>query len=354
VEIVNVDHVEFYVGDAQQAAFYWCTAFGFRVCGQAGPETGLAGQRSLLLRQGDIQIVLTSGLNAEHPAARYVGRHGDGVANIAFGTPDARAAFDQAIARGATAVAPPMVHERGDRRVVTAVVTGFGDVNHRFVERHAPGDEFLPGLMDIFVPDPEEREQSLSVVDHVAICLPAGELARTAQYYRDVFDFDQIFAEFIEVGEQAMDSRVVQSRSGQVTFTLIEPVARRVPGQIDGFLTRHDGAGVQHLAMLTDDIVGTVRTLEGRGVTFLNTPDSYYETLQQRIGKVSHKLDELRETNVLVDRDHWGELFQIFTASMHVRSTYFTEIIDRRGARTFGSGNIKALYEAVAREKASV
>ncbi|MEU3920786.1 4-hydroxyphenylpyruvate dioxygenase [Streptomyces sp. NPDC029004] len=353
MNIGAVDHIEFYVGDAQHSAFYLCTAFGFRVCGQAGPETGLPGRRSLLLRQGGIDIVLTSALTFDHPVAEYVARHGDGVANIAFEVTDAAKAFAEAVERGATAVEEPAVHSQCGTEVVTASVLGFGDVAHRFVQRTGDRAAFLPGVMDIFAEDPDEGEQLLRTVDHAAICLPAGQLRPTVAFYEKVFGFSQIFEEFIEVGEQAMDSKVVQSPSGKVTFTLIEPVTDRKPGQIDDFLARHGGAGVQHLALLADDIVGAVPALEDRGVKFLETPDAYYDELEERLGSPDLKIEDLRRTNVLVDQDHWGQVFQIFTQSLHIRKTFFWEVIDRHGARTFGSGNIKALYEAVAREKAT-
>jgi 4-hydroxymandelate synthase len=351
MDIGAVDHVEFYVGDARQSAFYLCTAFGFRVCGQSGPETGQENSRSLLLRQGGVEIVLTSALNSAHPAAAYVAQHGDGVANIAMEVTDAAKAFATAVERGATPVEQPAVYSKDGTEVVTASVLGFGDVAHRFVQRSGDREQFLPGAMDIFATDPDEGERLLSTVDHAAICLPAGQLRPTVAFYERVFGFAQIFEEFIEVGSQAMDSKVVQSPSGQVTFTLIEPVTSRKPGQIDTFLANHGGAGVQHLALLCDDIVGTVGTLERRGVKFLQTPSSYYDQLQERHVHPDLRIEDLRRTNVLVDEDHWGQVFQIFTQSEHVRRTYFWEVIDRHGARTFGSGNIKALYEAVAREK---
>lgn len=352
MNIGAVDHVEFHVGDAQQSAFYLCTAFGFRLRGQAGPETGRPDSRSLLLSQGGIDIVLTSALTPDHPAAAYVSQHGDGVATIAFEVTDAVEAFETAVERGATPVERPVVHSRGGAEVVTASVLGFGDVAHRFVQRAGDRADFLPGTMDIFAADPDESEQLLHTVDHAAICVPAGDLRSTVAFYEKVFGFSQIFEEFIEVGEQAMDSKVVQSPSGKVTFTLIEPVTDRKPGQIDAFLARHGGAGVQHLALLTDDIVTAVPAMEARGVTFLDTPGAYYDELTERMGEPDLRVDDLRRTNVLVDQDHWGQVFQIFTQSMHVRKTFFWEVIDRHGARTFGSGNIKALYEAVAREKA--
>ncbi|MEU6539696.1 4-hydroxyphenylpyruvate dioxygenase [Streptomyces sp. NPDC047000] len=349
MNVHGIDHIEFYVGDAKQSAFYFCTAFGFRLLGETSPA--VAGHRSLLLQQGGIRLVLTSALTDDHPAADYVRRHGDGVAVIAFVTPDARAAHGTAVRRGAVSLAGPTVHENGAARVVTADVAGFGDVVHRFVERHGAEQEFLPGTVDLLAPDPEESEERLTLVDHIAVCLPAGELDATVGHYTEVFGFRQIFEELIEVGAQAMDSKVVQSPGGEITFTLIQPVPGRQPGQIDDFLARHGGAGVQHLALLTHDIVGTVTALQDRGVRFLSTPAAYYRGLRERMGRTEVAVDAIEETNVLVDRDHWGELFQIFTQSEHVRRTYFTEIIDRHGARTFGSGNIKALYEAVEREK---
>ncbi|WEV24349.1 4-hydroxyphenylpyruvate dioxygenase [Streptomyces sp. 71268] len=349
MKIAAVDHVEFYVGDAQQSAFYLCTAFGFRLCGQSGPETGQPGQRSLLLRQGGIDVLLTSALAAGHPVAEYVARHGDGVANIAFAVDDAARAFATATARGAVAVEEPTTHRRGDTEVVTAAVLGFGDVIHRLVQRTGDRTDFLPGTVDIFAEDPDPGQQLLTTVDHAAICVPAGQLGPTVAFYERVFGFRQIFEEFIEVGEQAMDSKVVQSPSGQVTFTIIEPVPDRRPGQIDTFLASHGGAGVQHLALLTDDIVATVPALSARGVRFLDTPDAYYDDLTDRLGSPDLRVEDLRRTGVLVDQDHWGQVFQIFTQSPHVRKTFFWEVIDRHGARTFGSGNIKALYEAVAR-----
>jgi 4-hydroxymandelate synthase len=355
MNIGAVDHVEFYVGDAQQSAFYLCTAFGFRLRGQAGPETGRTDSRSLLLRQGGIDIVLTSALSPDHPAAQYVSRHGDGVANIAFEVTDAAKAFETAVERGATPVEEPVVHSRCGTEVVTAAVLGFGDVAHRFTQRTGDPDDFLPGTMEIFAVDPDvnESEQPLQTVDHAAICVPAGELRSTVAFYEKVFGFSQIFEEFIEVGEQAMDSKVVQSPSGKVTFTIIEPVTDRQPGQIDTFLANHGGAGVQHLALLTDDIITTVPALQDRGVAFLQTPGAYYDELSERLGEPDLRMEDLQRTSVLVDQDHWGQVFQIFTQSMHVRKTFFWEVIDRHGARTFGSGNIKALYEAVAREKAT-
>jgi 4-hydroxymandelate synthase len=346
MNISGIDHIELYVGDAKQTAFYLTTAFGFVVCGQGGPETGLPGRRSLLLRQGDIQVVLTTGLVPDHPATEYVRRHGDGVAVVGIGVDDARAAYRALTERGAEPVSPPREHGHDDQRVVVAEVSGFSDVTHRLVERHGSPREFLPGAFEMTEPEPDTDGKLLRAIDHLAICVPVGGLAPTARYYVDVFGFKQIFEEYVEVGGQGMFSKVVQSPSGHVTYTLIEPDPARRPGQIDNFLTWHAGAGVQHVAFGTDDIVKAVSTLGDKGVRFLGTPGTYYDTLEERVGHLDAPLDELRRLGVLVDRDHWGQLLQIFTESMHVRRTLFLEVIERRGALTFGSGNIKALYEA--------
>ena len=350
MEIYGIDHVELHVGDARQAAFYLGHAFGLQVHGQGGPETGLPDQRSLLLREDAVQIVLTSGLAAEHPAAEYVRRHGDGVAIVAMEVDDATAAYAELLARGAEGLREPERFEAGEAVVVLAEVGGFGDVIHRLVERRGPRHEFLPGRIQITAPSDGPDEKLFSEIDHLAICVPAGELEPTARFYEDVFGFPRIFEEYIEVAGQGMESKVVQSPSKHVTFTLIEPDPKRRPGQIDDFLTWHAGAGVQHIALRTSDIVEAVGTLSSRGVNFLGTPSAYYEALSDRVGEVETPIEDLQELGILVDRDHWGQLLQIFTESMHVRRTLFLEIIERRGAMTFGSGNIKALYEAKERE----
>ncbi|BFV61007.1 4-hydroxyphenylpyruvate dioxygenase [Kitasatospora sp. CMC57] len=343
MDFLGVDHVEFYVGDARQAAYLLCSGLGFRLYGQGGPETGLPGQRSLLLGQGDCRVLLTSGLTPDHPASRYVARHGDGVAVIAFGTRDATAAYAATVAGGATAVEPPRTYGGS---VVTATVSGFGDVVHRLVERHGADDEFLPGVIEMLEVGPPTGRELVQGIDHAAVCVPDGQLDRTTRYYRRAFGFEVIFEEYIEVGGQGMFSQVVQSPGGGITLTLIQPDLSRSPGQIDDFLAWHDGPGVQHLALASRDIATAVDTMAERGIGFAFTPDGYYSALD------GLPVDRLRERGILLDRDHWGELYQIFAASMHVRRTFFWELIERHGARTFGTSNIPALYEAKERELA--
>jgi 4-hydroxymandelate synthase len=351
MNILGVDHLEFYVGDARQTAYFLCTAFGFRIRGQGGPQTGLIDQRSLLLQHGDIHVLLTSGLVPNHPATEYVGRHGDGVAVIGMGTDDAVFTYEEVTARGAAALEPPQTHEHPRAGgAVFALVSGFGDVAHRLVQRDDPKDFWLPGIEEVTTPGRDDG--LLEVIDHLAICVPNGQLATTSKYYQEVFGFNQIFEEYIEVGGQGMDSLVVQSPTREVTFTLIEPDVRRRPGQIDDFLSWHAGAGVQHIAFRTHDIIKAVGTFADRGVGFLSTPGSYYDELAERLDHTDVPLDQLRRHSVLVDQDHWGQMYQIFTQSMHIRRTLFLELIERHGALTFGTSNIKALYEAKERELA--
>jgi 4-hydroxymandelate synthase len=352
MHVTGIDHVEFYVGDAAAAAAQLRASYGFRISGELGPETGLPGERSVLVRQRDIQLVLTTGLAPGHPATEYVARHGDGLATIALATDDPDGMLMEAVAGGAVPLSPPGPLD--DPPATGRVrIAGFGDVGHTFV---APGE-----LAARFARARPVRGAAahgsgdldlLDAVDHVAACVPAGELLSTVAFYERVLGFRQIFEEYIEVGGQAMNSKVVQSRSGEVTLTLLEPDPDGLPGQIDDFLAAHAGAGVQHLAFRTDDIAAAVRALSGRGVGFLSTPGSYYDELERRLGRVGVPLAVLRELNVLVDRDNVGELFQIFTQSTHPRRTFFIEVIERRDALTFGSANIKALYQAVERERA--
>lgn len=326
MRVTGIDHVEFHVADAERTAAELCAGYGFRIHGRTA--------HSLLLRQNDIRLVITDGAAARD----FVDRHGDGPAVIALATDDPDGALRDVVTAGAVPVLP--TPPGGPVRV-----TAFGDVTHTFVHPDDLAARFEPVMQ-------EPAADLLDVVDHVAVCVPADELAPTVAYYQQVLGFRQIFEEYIEVGEQAMNSQVVQSPSAGVTLTILAPDTTRMPGQIDEFLRSHDGAGVQHLALRTDDIATSVRTLGERGVRFLSTPGSYYDELERRLGHVGLPVDTLRELNVLVDQDNEGELFQIFAQSTHPRRTFFFEIIERRAALTFGSANIKALYEAVERERA--
>ena len=343
---LSIDHVEFYVQDTAVAAAQFMDGYGFEIYGASEPAESATAIRSVALGKNQIRLVLTTAQGADHPAAAYVERHGDGVANIALTTPNAREVFTEAVRRGAASVAEPAERDG----LTTASIRGFGDVIHTFVQRPSNSDvRKLPGFSP--VPGTGTRfDSGLGMIDHFAVCLEAGQLTPTVEFYEKVLDFQMIFEERIVVGSQAMDSKVVQSRSGSVTLTLIEPDSSLRPGQIDEFLKNHDGAGVQHIAFTADNIVESVGLLKSQGVSFLGTPDAYYRLLS--VDPAKHSVSQLKELDILVDEDHDGQLFQIFTASVHPHRTFFMEVIERLGARTFGSGNIKALYEAVERERA--
>lgn len=349
MEDARLSHVHLYVGDACQAAFYYCRAFGFQVVAESRDARRTTTRRSILLAQGHIRVLLTSATDAGDPVAGYVSAHGDGVADIALAVPDVAHAFDTAVKRGARPVAAPETRTGPGGTVVSAAVGGFGDVIHTLVQQDAPVPD--PDLLPIDRPSTDPGAEPLQNVDHFAVCVPVGELDKTVSQYQEVFGFEETYEEFIEVGRQAMSSKVVRDPVSGVTFTVIEPDPRRDPGQIDDFLRSHGGAGVQHVAFGTEDIGAAVRRLGERGVEFLDVPDSYYDHVQDRVGDLGPEIDRLRPTGILVDRDRWGLLLQIFTRSPYARRTLFLELIERRGARTFGSGNIKGLYEAVAREQ---
>jgi 4-hydroxymandelate synthase len=276
-----------------------------------------------------------------------VAEHGGGVATVALATPDPAAALLEALDSGAVPLPPVEPSGWGDA-VDAARVRAFGSVGHRFVAagelaaRFAEPDAAAPGYDDA-----GEPLDLLDEIDHIAVCVPPGELATTVALYQHVYGFASIFTERIEVGRQAMNSEVVQSPAGTITLTILEPDPDRDRGQIDDFLAAHGGPGVQHLALRTDDIATSVRTLSGRGVGFLAAPGTYYEELGRLPESTHVPLEVLRELNVLVDRDESGELFQIFSRSTHPRRTFFFEVIERRLARTFGTSNISALYRAV-------
>ena len=355
MNIASIDHVELYVGDATAVAQSLCSAYGFRVYGHGGPETGLPGQRSVLLGQGAIRMLLTSGLNHSHPASQFVARHGDGVAVAAFRTDSAATAYTDAVTAGGSGIRPPCTWENDEASVVTAEIAGFGDVVYRFVERRGSDAEFQPGVIEMEAGAAAGADDDLlCVIDHAAVCVPAGGLDPTIAFHEQVLGFTVIFQEYIEIGGQGMVSKVVQSPSGGATFTIIEPDQSRQPGQLDDFLAWHGGAGVQHLAFLTHDIVQAVRTFGERGAGFAVTPSAYYDMLGARFGPTEIPAEDLRPLGILVDRDHWGQMYQIFAKSTHIRRTYFHELIERRGARTFGMSNIPALYAAKDRELAEI
>lgn len=343
----RLNHVHLYVGDACQAAFYYRRAFGFRQVAESQPGRQ---PYTVLLAQGRIRLLLTSTNDPASSVGRYVAAHGDGVADIAIAVPDVEHVFRTAVANGADTVMPPASRTGPGGTVTSAAVRGFGNVVHTFIREGTPLPH--PDLVPVDESGSAAADDDVLLdIDHFAVCVPVGELDKTVSRYQQMLGFDEIFSEFIEVGLQAMQSKVVRDPASGITLTILEPDATHDPGQIDTFLTSHGGAGVQHVAFATGDIREGVRRLSGRGVDFLKTPDAYYDLVEDRVGELGDELDDLRSRGILADRDEWGLLLQIFTRSPYARRTLFLELIERRGARTFGSGNIKGLYEAVEREQ---
>ena len=343
----TLNHLELYVGNAIARAAELTECYGFEPIATSGSLGGESEFFSIALRQGSIALVLTEPRAGGHPGQAFLAAHGDGVVDIALRVNDARAAFEQSIQRGAQPVSAP-------GGGAPSAIRAFGDVRHSFVQPPAGtgGALFLPGFPTIDA-SAGQGGTGLELVDHVAVCLPAGDLVQVVALYESALDLRVVFEERIVVGTQAMLSQVVQNTSRTLTLTLIQPDPAADPGQIDDFLGKNCGAGVQHIAFSTPDVVRTVAALAERGVEFLQTPAAYYPMQEQRLTLAKHSTQDLRELNILVDQDQDGQLFQIFARSTHPRRTLFFEVIERLGARTFGSGNIRALYKAVEADRSA-
>lgn len=343
---LRCDYVEFYVADVETAAAELTSSYGF-VNLLPGSDADVAGKttRSVVLGQGAIVVVLTEPI-AAGPAADFLTAHGDGLAGIGLSCPDAQAVYDRAVAHGAPVIAP--LRSRSGMPVAR-LGAGIGDITYTVVEQPAHAATML--LPDIGEIDraPVAGAAGLVALDHIAVCVPVGLLTHTTEHYLRGWGFDQIYEEKIRVGRQAMNSVVVASPNRHIVLTLIEPAGGE-PSQIDHFIDNNGGGGVQHLAWRTDDIVGTVSRLYTAGVRFAHSPREYYTHLNQRVDTLRHDELRLRHLGVLVDTDHAGTLYQVFTQSRHERGTYFTEIIERDGAASFGANNIIALFEAKQRE----
>lgn len=349
--IQGVDYVEFYVGNASQSAYFYRTALGFTPVASAGLETGLRDRTSIVVTQGDIRIVLTSALTSESPIAQHVKQHGDGVKDIALRVNDATEAFHKALARGAQSIMEPTVLEDANGTLIKATIAGFGHTVHSFIQRDGYHGSFFPGFR-AFTPFIPLFTSGIITIDHFAAAVEPGMLDHWFHFYRDVLGFQLLHQENIETPYSAMNSKAFQDQSTTVKFTMMEPAPGKRKSQIEEFLEFNQGAGVQHLGLLTDDIITTVRALKEQGVMFLNTPATYYEMLGKRASSIQENLATLRELNILIDYDEWGYLLQLFAKPLHDRPTCFLELIQRHKARGFGSGNIKALFEAVEREQA--
>jgi 4-hydroxyphenylpyruvate dioxygenase len=351
----GIDHIELWVGNAAQAAYYLCHAFGFTEVAYAGLETGLRDRVSHVLQQGRIRLVLTGALREGTQIGEHQRAHGDGVKRVAMGVPDVAAAYREATARGARGLTEPfeLRDEHGVVRI--ADIAAYGETVHRFVERADYAGAFLPGFADV-AHDGDARLPSLFAgIDHVVANVELGAMERWVKYYEDVFGMTELIHfsdEAISTEYSALMSKVVTSGDGRVKLPINEPAEGARKSQIDEYLEFYGGPGVQHIAVSTTDIVRTVGELQARGVRFLRTPDSYYEGVPQRVGEIDQAIEDLRRLGILVDRDDEGYLLQIFTKPLGDRPTIFLEIIERHGARGFGEGNFKALFEAIEREQA--
>ena len=350
--LLGIDHVELYVGNATQAAFWFREALGFRVTAYAGLETGIRDRASFVLEQGRVRFVLTAPLLGTSEIARHVGAHGDGVKVIALSVPDVDHAYRYAVQHGARGVREPWEASEKGGSVRMATVATYGETVHTFVERNGYAGAFLPG----FTPAQEEGTDSgLFVgIDHVVGNVELGRLDEWVGYYERVFGMtEMIHFSDKDIGTEysALMSKVMADGKGRVKFPINEPAEGQRKSQIEEYLEYYGGPGAQHIALATTDIVATVKALRERGVKFLSTPDSYYEELPGRIGEIDEDLADLREFGILADRDDEGYLLQIFTQTIGDRPTVFLEVIERHGARGFGEGNFKALFEAIEREQ---
>jgi 4-hydroxyphenylpyruvate dioxygenase len=353
--INGTDFVEFYVGNAKQASHYYRTAFGFQLVAYRGPETGTRDRATYLLQQNKVRLLLTSPLSPEHPAAAHVARHGDGVRDIALWVDDAREAFRVAVERGAKPAQKPTVLRDDAGEVVIAAIHTYGDTIHSLVERRNYKGLFFPGFQAVtprFTPSPV----GLQYVDHCVGNVELGAMNTWINFYQDVMGFRNLISfddKDISTEYSSLMSKVVASGNDRIKFPINEPAQGRKKSQIDEYLDFYRGPGVQHLAIATDNIIETVTSLRDRGVDFLQVPKAYYDSVLERVGRIDEDLAPLKELGILVDRDDEGYLLQIFSKPVQDRPTLFYEIIQRKGAKSFGKGNFKALFEAIEREQAA-
>jgi 4-hydroxyphenylpyruvate dioxygenase len=350
----GIDHVEFWVGNAKQAAAYYRALWGFTPVAYAGLETGVRDRASYVLVQNDIRFVFTAPLTDEGELAEHVRRHGDGVHDIAFAVDDVASAWRETTARGARSALEPtdLPGEKGVLR--RSAIHTYGEVLHSFIDRSDYHGIFAPGYHRITKPPAAATGQLLLEVDHCVGNVALGDMNRFVDFYRDVLGFSQLIHyddKVIHTEYSALMSKVMQSGNGRIKFPINEPAAGKRKSQIQEFLDYYLEAGTQHIALRTEDIVGTVRALRSRGVEFLGLPHEYYASLPDRVGDVGIPMDTLEELGIEADRDEEGFLLQIFTKPVQDRPTFFFEIIERHGSRGFGVGNFKALFEAIEREQ---
>jgi 4-hydroxyphenylpyruvate dioxygenase len=351
--LLGTDHVELYVGNAKQTAHFYKTAFGFQSLAYAGLETGIKDRTSYVLAQDKIRLVLTTPLTKDSPINEHLRLHGDGVKVIALWVDDARSAFAETTKRGAVAFMEPTVEKDSEGEVVRSGIKLYGDTVHIFVERKNYRGTFLPGFKpwkSAYNPPPA----GLKYVDHMVANVGWNQMNKWVDFYANVMGFANVLSfddKDISTEYSALMSKVMSNGNGRIKFPINEPAEGKKRSQVEEYLDFYNGEGVQHMAIATDDIVKTIRELMARGVEFLKVPSSYYEGLLDRVGKIDEDLGPLSELGILVDRDDEGYLLQLFTKPLQDRPTLFIEIIQRKGAKSFGKGNFKALFEAIEREQ---
>lgn len=351
--INGTDYIEFYVGNARQAAHYFQTAFGFQPLAHAGLSTGLRDRESYVLIQDKIRLVLTSPLKEGTEIGKHIDRHGDGVRVVALWVDDATYSFNETVKRGGKPFMEPTVQKDENGKVVYSGIHTYGDTVHLFVERKAYEGVFLPGY-EAWNPEYKPSPVGLKYVDHMVGNVGWNEMNTWVNFYAEVMGFNQLVSfddKDISTDYTALMSKVMSNGNGKIKFPINEPAEGKKKSQIEEYLDFYGGSGIQHIAVATDDIIETVTELRKRGVEFLQVPQTYYDDLLERVGDIDEEISELRKLGVLVDRDEEGYLLQLFTKPIMPRPTLFFEIIQRKGAKSFGKGNFKALFEAIEREQ---
>lgn len=351
--LLGTDYVELYVSNSKQAAHFYKTAFGFQELAYAGLETGLQDRESYVLQQDKIRLVLTSPLKSGTEIGRHIELHGDGVKVVALWVPDATIAYNEAIKRGAKHYLSPITEEDADGKVVRSGIYTYGETIHIFVERKDFKGLFLPSYT-AWKSNYNPTTTGLMYIDHMVGNVALGEMNTWVNFYKEVLGFAQIVSfddKDISTDYTALMSKVMSNGNGRIKFPINEPADGKKKSQIEEYLDFYEGPGVQHIAVATSDIIKTVRELVSRGVEFLRVPDNYYEVVLDRVGEIDEDIAPLKELGILVDRDDEGYLLQIFTKPIEPRPTLFFEIIQRKGATSFGKGNFKALFEAIEREQ---
>ena len=353
-KLTGVHHIQYFVGNVLQAAYYYQQAWGFKVVAYQGLETGQLDRTGMVLAQGKIRLVLTAPLGPDGEINEFLNRHGDGIRDVAFGTDNAAAAHDSATSGGAVSVAGPQRRSDAHGEVVTATIQAYDNVRHTFVQAEGYTGAFLPGYGDYSGPELSSGDVGLKVVDHVVHNMPDGRMEPQVQFYQDVLGMHRFWTvddKDIRTEFSSLRSIVVANENEVVKMPVNEPAEGLKKSQIQEFIDFNIDAGVQHVALLTGDIIATITRLRANGVDFLEVPDSYYEELADRVGVLEEDMATLQKLRILVDRDDDGYLLQLFTKPVQGRPTFFFEVIQRRGSRSFGKGNFKALFEAIELEQ---